>query len=156
MSHIYGNNRKVVKYLSTMQIFWVCPLRSKSQVQTVIELIPYHIVLPQEKLLIVCAAFNKKHSRFSLFTDFRSTFIWREPKTHYLLFRVQEIDHYRSEVFMVCAGIILNYYTIFNTFESVTVNGVMYRDDNPERMKSAILRVQLILVSFWWQQIPVK
>ncbi|GFT22952.1 transposable element Tcb2 transposase [Trichonephila clavipes] len=40
-------------------------------------------------------------SRFSLNTDSRHTFIWREPGTRYLPSNVLEIDNYRREGLMV-------------------------------------------------------
>ena len=40
-------------------------------------------------------------SRFSLTTDSRRTFIWREPETLYFSSNVREIDHYCSRGLMV-------------------------------------------------------
>ncbi|GBM88938.1 Transposable element Tcb2 transposase [Araneus ventricosus] len=68
-------------------------------------------------------------SRFSLNTDSRRAFIWREPGTRYLPFNVREIDHYGRGVLMVWAGIMLDGRTPLHVCERVTVTGVRYRDE---------------------------
>ncbi|GBL75556.1 hypothetical protein AVEN_154895-1 [Araneus ventricosus] len=47
-------------------------------------------------------------SRFSLNTNSRHTFIWREPGTRYLPSNVHKIDHYGGGGLMVWAGIMLD------------------------------------------------
>ncbi|GFX19396.1 transposable element Tcb2 transposase [Trichonephila clavipes] len=44
-------------------------------------------------------------SRFSLTRDSHSTFIRKEPRPIYLVFNIQEIDHYGSGGLMVWTGI---------------------------------------------------
>ncbi|GBM04250.1 Transposable element Tc1 transposase [Araneus ventricosus] len=68
-------------------------------------------------------------SRFSLNTDFRHTFMWREPETRYLPSNVREIDHYGRGGLMVWAGIMLEGRTPLHVFERGTVTGVRYRDE---------------------------
>ncbi|GBM14601.1 Transposable element Tcb2 transposase [Araneus ventricosus] len=68
-------------------------------------------------------------SRFSLNTDFRRTFIWREPGPCYLPSNVREIDHYGGGGLMVWAGIMLDGRTPLHVFERGTVTGVRYRDE---------------------------
>ncbi|GBM11017.1 Transposable element Tcb2 transposase [Araneus ventricosus] len=68
-------------------------------------------------------------SRFSLNTDSRRTFIWREPGTRYLPYYVREIDHYGRGGLMVWAGIMLDGGTPLHVFERGTVTGVRYRDE---------------------------
>ncbi|GBN46032.1 Transposable element Tc1 transposase [Araneus ventricosus] len=68
-------------------------------------------------------------SRFSLNTDSRRTFIWREPGTRYLPSNVCEIDHYGGGGLMVWAGIMLDGRTPLHVFERGTVTGVRYRDN---------------------------
>ncbi|GBM63305.1 hypothetical protein AVEN_186125-1 [Araneus ventricosus] len=68
-------------------------------------------------------------SRFSLNTDSRRTFIWREPGTRYLPPNVREIDHYVGGSLMVWAGIMLDGRTPLHVFERGTVTGVRYRDE---------------------------
>ncbi|GBN69149.1 hypothetical protein AVEN_128502-1 [Araneus ventricosus] len=68
-------------------------------------------------------------SRFSLNTDSRCTFIWRESGTRYLPSNVGEIDHYGGGGLMVCAGIMLDGRTRLHVFERGTVTSVRYRDE---------------------------
>lgn len=68
-------------------------------------------------------------SRFSLTTDSRRTFIWRERGTRYLPSNVREIDHYGGGGLMVWAGIMLDGRTPLHVFDSGTVTGVRYRDE---------------------------
>ncbi|GBM62216.1 Transposable element Tcb2 transposase [Araneus ventricosus] len=68
-------------------------------------------------------------SLFSLNTDSRRTFIWREPGTRYLLSNVREIDHYGGGVLVGWAGIMLDGRTPLLVFERGTVTGVRYRDE---------------------------
>ncbi|GBN00006.1 hypothetical protein AVEN_211307-1, partial [Araneus ventricosus] len=63
-------------------------------------------------------------SRFSLNTDSRRTFIWREPRTRYLPSNVREIDHYGGEGLMAWAGIMLDDQIPLHVFERGTVTGV--------------------------------
>ncbi|GBL87031.1 Transposable element Tcb2 transposase [Araneus ventricosus] len=73
--------------------------------------------------------FFTDESRFSLNTDSRRTFIWREPGTRYLPSNVREIDHYDGGDLMVWAGIMLDGRTPLHVFERGTVTGVRYRDE---------------------------
>ncbi|GBM57215.1 Glutathione S-transferase 1, isoform C [Araneus ventricosus] len=68
-------------------------------------------------------------SRFSLNTNSRRTFIWRELGTRYLPSNVREIDHYGGGGLMVWAGIMLDGRTPLHVFERGTVTGVRYRDE---------------------------
>ncbi|GBN12477.1 Transposable element Tc1 transposase [Araneus ventricosus] len=68
-------------------------------------------------------------SRFSLNTDSRRTFIWREPGTRYLPSNVREIDLYGGGGLMVWAGILLDDRTPLHVFERDNVSGVRYRDE---------------------------
>ncbi|GBM77396.1 hypothetical protein AVEN_213857-1 [Araneus ventricosus] len=68
-------------------------------------------------------------SRFSLNTDSRRTFIWREPGNRYLPSNVREIHHYGGGGLMVWAGIMLDGRTPLHVFERGTVSGVRYRDE---------------------------
>ncbi|GBL83808.1 hypothetical protein AVEN_132688-1 [Araneus ventricosus] len=68
-------------------------------------------------------------SRFSLNTDSRRTFIWREPEIRYLPSKVREIDHYGGGGLMAWAGIMLDGRTPLHVFERGTVTGVGYRDE---------------------------
>ncbi|GBM32774.1 hypothetical protein AVEN_83740-1 [Araneus ventricosus] len=68
-------------------------------------------------------------SRFSLNTDSRCTFIWREPATRYLPSNAREIDHYGGGGLMVWAGIMLDGRTHLHVFERGTVTGVRYRNE---------------------------
>ncbi|GBM22200.1 hypothetical protein AVEN_225086-1, partial [Araneus ventricosus] len=61
---------------------------------------------------------------FSLTTDSRRTYIWREPETRYLPSNVREIDHYGGGGLMVWAGIMLDGRTPLHVFERGTVTGV--------------------------------
>ncbi|GBM84805.1 hypothetical protein AVEN_217791-1 [Araneus ventricosus] len=87
--------------------------------------------------------------RFSLNTDSRRTFIWREPGTHYLPSNVREIDHYGGGGLMVWAGIMLDDRTPLHVFERGTVTGVRYRDEILEPYVR-LFGVQLALSSFYW------
>lgn len=68
-------------------------------------------------------------SRFSLTSDSRRTFIWREPGTRYLPSNVREIDHYGGGGLMVWAGIMLDGRTPLHVFDRGTVTSVRYRDE---------------------------
>ncbi|GBN20743.1 Transposable element Tcb2 transposase [Araneus ventricosus] len=68
-------------------------------------------------------------SRFSLSTDSRRTFIWREPGTRNLPSNVREIDHYGGGGLMVWAGFMLDGLTPLHVFERGSVTGVRYRDE---------------------------
>ncbi|GBN38897.1 hypothetical protein AVEN_153224-1 [Araneus ventricosus] len=86
-------------------------------------------------------------SRFSLNTDSRCTFIWREPGTRYLPSNVREIDYYGGGGLMVWAGIMLDGRTPLHVFERGTVTGVRYRDEILEPYVR-LSGVQLALSSF--------
>ncbi|GFX63533.1 transposable element Tcb2 transposase [Trichonephila clavipes] len=66
---------------------------------------------------------------FSLTRDSHLIFIWREPRIHYHLSNVREIDHYGSGNLMVRADIPLNSRTNFHVFERGTVTVVRHRDE---------------------------
>ncbi|KFM74611.1 Transposable element Tc3 transposase, partial [Stegodyphus mimosarum] len=66
-------------------------------------------------------------SRFSLNTDFRRNFIWREPGIRYLPFNVLEINNYGGV--MVWAGIMLDGRTPLHVLDRGSVTGVRYRDE---------------------------
>ncbi|GBN07856.1 Transposable element Tc1 transposase [Araneus ventricosus] len=68
-------------------------------------------------------------SQFSLNTDSRRTFIWREPGTRYLPSNVRKIDHYVGGGLMVWESIMLDGRTPLHVFERGTVTCVSYRDD---------------------------
>ncbi|GBM38350.1 hypothetical protein AVEN_170939-1 [Araneus ventricosus] len=88
-------------------------------------------------------------SRFSLNTDSRRTFIWREPGTCYLSSNVREIDHYGGGSLMVWAGIMLDGRTPLHVFERGTVTGVRYRDEILEpyvRLLRGVVGPELILM----------
>ncbi|GBN66926.1 hypothetical protein AVEN_67930-1 [Araneus ventricosus] len=68
-------------------------------------------------------------SRFTLNTDSRRTFIWREPGSRYLSSNVLEIDHYGGVGLMVWADIMLDGRTPLHVFERGAVTGVRYRDE---------------------------
>ncbi|GBO03204.1 hypothetical protein AVEN_228326-1 [Araneus ventricosus] len=68
-------------------------------------------------------------SRFSLNTDSRREFIWREPGTRYLPSNVRVIDHYGGGGLIVSAGIMLDGRTPLHVFERGTLTGVRYRDE---------------------------
>ncbi|GBL89041.1 hypothetical protein AVEN_255186-1 [Araneus ventricosus] len=67
-------------------------------------------------------------SRFTLNSDSRRTFIWREPGTRYLPSNVREIGHYGGGGLMVWAGM-LDGRTPLHVFERGTVTGARYRDE---------------------------
>ncbi|GBM60678.1 Transposable element Tcb2 transposase [Araneus ventricosus] len=75
--------------------------------------------------------FFPDESRFSLNTDSRRMFIWREPGTRYLPSNVREIDHYGGGGLMVWAGIMLDGRTPLriSPYERGTVTGVRYREE---------------------------
>ncbi len=66
---------------------------------------------------------------FSLDTDSRRTFIWREPGTRYLPSNVREIDNYDGGGVMVWGGIMLDGRTSLHVFDRGSVTGVRYRDE---------------------------
>ncbi|GFU76790.1 transposable element Tcb2 transposase [Trichonephila clavipes] len=68
-------------------------------------------------------------SRFSLNTDSRCTFIWREPGTYYLSSNVHEIDNYGGGGLKVWADIMLDGRTPLHIFESCSVTSVRYRNE---------------------------
>ncbi|GBN95070.1 Transposable element Tc1 transposase [Araneus ventricosus] len=88
-------------------------------------------------------------SRFSLNTDSRRTFIWREPGTRYLPSNVREIGHYGGGGLMVWAGIMLDGRTPLHVFERGIVTGVRYRDEIFEpyvRLFRAVVGPEFILM----------
>ncbi|GFX45466.1 transposable element Tcb2 transposase [Trichonephila clavipes] len=66
-------------------------------------------------------------SHFKLTSDFRRTFIWREPGTYYLPSNVLEIDHKGSVCLTIWRGITLDGSTHFHVFERGTVTATRYR-----------------------------
>ncbi|GBL83507.1 hypothetical protein AVEN_53740-1 [Araneus ventricosus] len=68
-------------------------------------------------------------SRFSLNTDSRRTFIWREPGTRYIPSNAHKIDHYGRGGLMVWLGIMLDGRTPLHVFEGGTVTGVRCKDE---------------------------
>ncbi|GFT61220.1 transposable element Tcb2 transposase [Trichonephila clavipes] len=68
-------------------------------------------------------------SRFSLTSDSRRTFIWREPRTHYLPSNDREINYFCSGDFMIWTGITLDGRTHLHFLESGIVIAVKYRDE---------------------------
>ncbi|GFX09516.1 transposable element Tcb2 transposase [Trichonephila clavipes] len=71
-------------------------------------------------------------SHFSLYTDSRLTFIWREPGTHYLPSNEHEIDNYGGGRLMVWTGIMLDGRTPLHVFERGSVTGIRYMDEISE------------------------
>ncbi|GFV91872.1 transposable element Tcb2 transposase [Trichonephila clavipes] len=67
--------------------------------------------------------------RFSLINDSLGTFLWREPRTCYLLSNIREIDHYGRGGLMVWTGIKLDGRAHVHIFERGTVTAVRYRDE---------------------------
>ncbi|GFV39018.1 transposable element Tc1 transposase [Trichonephila clavipes] len=63
-------------------------------------------------------------SRFSLNTDSRHTFIWREPGTRCLPSNIREIDNHGGGSLMIWAGIILDGRTPLHVFKRGSVTGV--------------------------------
>ncbi|KFM64736.1 Transposable element Tcb2 transposase, partial [Stegodyphus mimosarum] len=68
-------------------------------------------------------------SCFSLNTDSRRTFMWREPKNRYLRSNVREINNYGGGGVMIWAGIMLEGRTPLHVFDRGSVTSVRYRDD---------------------------
>lgn len=68
-------------------------------------------------------------SRFSLTSDSRRVFIWREPGTRFRPANMTAVDQYRGGGIMVWGGIILGSRTPLHVFPRGTVTGAMYRDD---------------------------
>lgn len=67
-------------------------------------------------------------SRFSLDTDSRRVFIWREPGTRYRHSNIRERDRFGGGGIMVWAGIMLNGRTSLHVFEGGSLTGQTYRD----------------------------
>ncbi|GFW74443.1 transposable element Tc1 transposase [Trichonephila clavipes] len=72
-------------------------------------------------------------SRFTLNTDFRRTFIWREPGTRYLPSNVHEIDNYGKVSLMVWVGIMWDGRTSLHIFESGSEFILMDDNTKPHR-----------------------
>ncbi|GFT28108.1 DDE_3 domain-containing protein [Trichonephila clavipes] len=69
-------------------------------------------------------------SHFSLNTDLRHTFIWREPGSRYLPFNVREIDNYGAGGLMAREDIMLfDCRTPLYVFERDSVTDVRYREE---------------------------
>ncbi|UYV82328.1 hypothetical protein LAZ67_21001723 [Cordylochernes scorpioides] len=68
-------------------------------------------------------------SRFSLNTDSRRVFIWREPETRYHPSNIREIDGFRGGSLLVWAGISSNRRTPLHIFSGGTLTAQRYRDE---------------------------
>ncbi|UYV71819.1 FBXL16, partial [Cordylochernes scorpioides] len=68
-------------------------------------------------------------SRFSLNTDFRRVFIWREPGTRYHPSNIREIDSFRGGGLLVWAGISSSRRTPLHIFSGGTLTAQRYRDE---------------------------
>ncbi|UYV84811.1 hypothetical protein LAZ67_X003588, partial [Cordylochernes scorpioides] len=68
-------------------------------------------------------------SRFSLNSYYRCVFVWREVETRNNPRNMVEIDPYRSQCFMVWAGIYLGGHTALHIFRQGTLTGQRYRDE---------------------------
>lgn len=68
-------------------------------------------------------------SRFSLSTDSRRIFIWRECGTRYHPSNIREKDHYGGGGLMVWAGIMLGGRTALHVFEGGTLTAKRYMDE---------------------------
>ncbi|GFX18624.1 DDE_3 domain-containing protein [Trichonephila clavipes] len=71
--------------------------------------------------------------RFSLNSNSRCTFIWREPGNHYLHSNVREIDNSCRRGLMVWASIMCDGRTPLHVFERGSVTDVRYRNEVLER-----------------------
>ncbi|UYV60616.1 hypothetical protein LAZ67_1001671, partial [Cordylochernes scorpioides] len=67
-------------------------------------------------------------SRFSLNTDFRRVFIWREPGTRYHHSNIREIDSFRGGSLLVWAGISSSRRTPLHIFSGATLTAQRYGD----------------------------
>ncbi|UYV84223.1 hypothetical protein LAZ67_X001577 [Cordylochernes scorpioides] len=68
-------------------------------------------------------------SRFSLNTDSRRVFLWREPGTRYHLSNIREIDSFREGSLLVWAGISSSRRTPLHIFSGGTLTAQRYRDE---------------------------
>ncbi|UYV84058.1 hypothetical protein LAZ67_X001011 [Cordylochernes scorpioides] len=68
-------------------------------------------------------------SRFSLNTDYRRVFIWREPGTRYHPSNIREIDSFRGGSLLVWAGISSSRRTHLHIFSGGTLTAQRYRDE---------------------------
>ncbi|UYV78224.1 GGPS1 [Cordylochernes scorpioides] len=68
-------------------------------------------------------------SRFSLNTDSRRDFIWREPGTRYHPSNIREIDSFRGGSLLVWAGISSSRRTPLHIFSRGTLTAQRYRDE---------------------------
>ncbi|UYV80358.1 hypothetical protein LAZ67_18002655, partial [Cordylochernes scorpioides] len=68
-------------------------------------------------------------SRFSLNTDSRRVFIWREPGTRYHPSNIREIDSFRGGSLLVWAGISSSRRTPLHIFSGGTLTAQRYRDE---------------------------
>ncbi|UYV78948.1 hypothetical protein LAZ67_17000439, partial [Cordylochernes scorpioides] len=68
-------------------------------------------------------------SRFSLSTDSRRVFIWREPGTRYHPSNIREIDSFRGGSLLVWAGISSSRRTPLHIFSGGTLTAQRYRDE---------------------------
>ncbi|UYV84124.1 K02A2.6-like [Cordylochernes scorpioides] len=68
-------------------------------------------------------------SRFSLNTDSRRGFVWREPGTRYHPSNIREIDSFRGDSLLVWAGISSSKRTPLHIFSGGTLTAQRYRDE---------------------------
>ncbi|UYV81500.1 hypothetical protein LAZ67_20001368 [Cordylochernes scorpioides] len=68
-------------------------------------------------------------SRFSLNTESRRVFIWREPGTRYHPSNIREIDSFRGGSLLVWAGISSSRRTPLHIFSGGTLTAQRYRDE---------------------------
>ncbi|UYV73825.1 hypothetical protein LAZ67_11001036 [Cordylochernes scorpioides] len=68
-------------------------------------------------------------SRFSLNTDSRRVFIWREPGTRYHRSNIREMDSFRGGSLLVWAGISSSRRTPLHIFSGGTLTAQRYRDE---------------------------
>ncbi|UYV73961.1 hypothetical protein LAZ67_11001607 [Cordylochernes scorpioides] len=73
--------------------------------------------------------FFSDESRFSLNTDSRRVFIWREPGTRYHPSNIWEIDSFRGGSLLVWAGISSSRRTPLHIFSGGTLTAQRYRDE---------------------------
>lgn len=68
-------------------------------------------------------------SRFSLPSEFKRIYIWREPGTQNLPSNIIECDRFGSTGVMIWEGIMIDGHTPLNVFNSGSLTGQRYRDD---------------------------
>ncbi|GFV15152.1 transposable element Tcb2 transposase [Trichonephila clavipes] len=67
--------------------------------------------------------------RFSINSDSRRVFIWREPGTRYHPYNITESDRFGGCGVLVWGGIILDSRTPLHIFDAGSVNAQRYKDD---------------------------